>query len=162
MRKLTLIIAIALCSMIVTLSACGGEMNENELSISMAEMAFSDNDTEFAQKICDTIYAGEEFKELNTELRCRLALLLYRIADTNSDEARMAMAAKCMQSAIEAHRDSVELYINSCNIEDRSQLILIGKLCEAVNGFSEGKFIMGDEEEAIDSLYEQEQVSEQN
>lgn len=157
MKKLTLVIAIALCSMIVALNSCaGGSFDENDFSISMAEAAFADNDTEFAQKICDTIYSGEEFKELNTELRCRLALLLYRIGDTKSDEARMAMAAKCMQSAIEAHRDSVEAYINSCAIEDRSQLILIGKLCDAVNGFAEGKFVM---EEDIDSLYNDEHVA---
>ncbi len=158
MRKLTLIIAIALCSMIVALNSCAGsDVNERDLSLEMAEAALSENDIDIAQELCDSLYAGNDFDSLNTTQRCRLALMLYRIADTRSDEARMAMAAKCMQSAIELHRDSVEAYINSCDIEDRSQLILIGKLCEAVNGFSEGKFVM---EEELDSIYEQDQLAD--
>jgi hypothetical protein len=146
--KVLKFIALLLCS--CTLFCSCGEAGEEADPLTRAEMAFSAKNTAEAQAICDSLYVSDQFDKMSTQQRCRLALLFYRIADSNSEEARMATAAECLQSAIKLQRDSVEAYINGADIEDRSQLILISQLCDAVDDFADGKFVLTED---YDSAY---------
>ncbi len=99
-----------------------------------AEQAYAAGSYAEAQKLCDGIATGPDTTRLTVEQRCRLSLLLLRLAENyGNEEANTALAARSLEVATDRSADSVALFVNSLPVEDRAGISLLSAISEAHN-----------------------------
>lgn len=96
--------------------------------LTRAENAISDKDYELAQSIADSIISGKNFNTLRTSDLCRTALVFARLSEQREQDINMGAAALCMRRASELNIDSVELFIQSLDVNDRAAIDMPRKL----------------------------------
>lgn len=116
------------------LAACSGGI---ENTVDRAENDFINKRYEASQTICHNLAGSEEFDALSVNDLCRLSTLLVRLAEHSDEESNMALAAHCMQSAIDRSPDSVLIYLRSQPVDRLSETILLQQLSRAADAYGD-------------------------
>lgn len=116
--------------LLLLISAACGDVGGN--SVDMAERDFAEHRYASARQICDSLILGESFPTLSVNDLCRLSVLMVKLADHSDEEANFALAAKCMQLAMERDADSVADFVQTLPIDEQSQSVLIQQLTTAI------------------------------
>ena len=111
-------------------TACG---HKSDATVAAAEEKYRSGSYSAAQSLCDSLVLGKNFDELTVDELCRLSLLASRLADHNDEEANMALAARCMQAALDRRPDSVRLFVDSLSVDDQTRSLLIRQLTHTVD-----------------------------
>lgn len=112
------------------MTACG---RKTDISVSAAEDQYDSGRYAVAQTMCDSLILGEDFDALTVDELCRLSMLASRLADRSDEEANMALAARCMQAAIDREPDSVLLFVQSLTLDDQPRSLFIRQLTHTVD-----------------------------
>lgn len=126
--RLKHIIASAIVAAVI--SSCG---QIGDYSVETAESEFQAGRYESAQVLCDSLILGQRFNDLSIDELCRLSMLTSRLADLSDEEANMALAARCMQAALQREPDSVLIFVHSLPVDEQSRTLFIRQLTRTVD-----------------------------
>ncbi len=118
-------------AMAAVLGACTDDNSRD--TIGRAEEAFDLHDYTAAQNICDSLISGQQFDKLTVDELCRLTILTSRLAEQSDEESNIALAARCMQSALRRQPDSVLHFIQSLPADEQSTTLLIQQLTRSLD-----------------------------
>lgn len=114
---------------VVVLAACS---DSQKLTVDMAEADYMERHYDSARDICNELVNGDNFDRLSIDQLCRLSVLLVKLSDCNDEDSDIALAAKCMQEAMNRNADSVRFYVEAMPVDERSQSVLIQQLITAI------------------------------
>ena len=117
--------------MAAALAACSDDNSRD--TIGRAEEAFDLHNYTAAQSICDSLISGSNFSDLTVDELCRLTILTSRLAEQTDEESNIALAARCMQSALRRQPDSVLYFIQSLPADEQSTTLLIQQLTRSLD-----------------------------
>ena len=126
--RLNHIIAAAIAAAVI--SSCG---QIGDYSVETAENEFQAGRYESAQTLCDSLILGQQFSDLSIDELCRLSMLTSRLADLCDEETNMALAARCMQAALQREPDSVLIFVHSLPADEQSRTLFIRQLTRTVD-----------------------------
>lgn len=112
------------------LSSCGGNSYN---SVASAEEEFEAGRLSSAQSLCDSLILGPAFYNLSVDELCRLSMLTSRLADTKDEDTNLALAARCMQAALQREPDSVLIFVHSLSADEQSRTLFIRQLARTMD-----------------------------
>ena len=113
----------------IVLTSCD---NQGDLSVATAEDEYSSGRLQTAQAICDSLVLGSRFSDLSVDELCRLSLLTSRIAEQTDEDTNMALAAKCMQAAMNRNADSVMTFVHSLPADEQSRTLFVRQITQMI------------------------------
>lgn len=122
----------------VALTSCG---NHAYNSVAVAEDEFEAGRLASAQSMCDSLILGPAFKDLSVDELCRLSMLTSRLADSKDEDSNLALAARCMQAALQREPDSVLIFVHSLSADEQSRSLFIRQLVRTVDPTCESEDI---------------------
>lgn len=140
-------------AVVATAFAACTDDSSREDTIGRAEDAFELRNYAAAQIICDSLISGRQFADLSVDQLCRLSILTARLAEQTDEESNMALAARCMQSALQRHPDSVLLFIQSLPADQQSSSQLIRQLTRSLDRDTADTALIDIHDAEPDSLY---------
>lgn len=146
--KLTAITIIALAA-----ASCRG-LDYGGDPITRAEALYLDERYDQVQAACDSLVTPARIQSLSVDQLCRLTLLFIKLADHSAEDDNIAMATRCYRDANERSADSVVAFLQTCTLDQQSQLVLLSRisqsLCERPDSITDETPILIDE--AADSM----------
>lgn len=112
------------------ISSCG---RIDDYSVETAENEFQAGRYGSAQTLCDSLILGQRFNDLSIDELCRLSMLTSRLADLCDEESNMALAARCMQAALQREPDSVLIFVHDLPADEQSRSLFIRQLTRTVD-----------------------------
>lgn len=110
-------------------SSCTGGVASEAALLSDAEQEYLQGRYTAAQKLADSISAGD-MNSLSVEDLCRLSLLYVRLGERSDEESNMAGATRALDAAAMRDNDSTMAFIESLSVEDRAGLKLVEAVAE--------------------------------
>ncbi len=129
MRKSVLFAAI-IGFAILMMTSCGGHSYN---SVTTADDEYDAGRLASAQALCDSLILGPAFDGLSDDELCRLSMLTSRLADTKDEDANLALAARCMQAALQREPDSVLIFVHSLSADEQSRTLFIRQLARTID-----------------------------
>lgn len=114
--------------------------------LALAEEEYDAGRFESAKKLAEELSSDARIDTTDVRRLCRLSILSVKLAEQFDEQSNLANAMRCMQTAISRNPDTVEAFIESLTIEDRTRSAMISQLMQSMGQASDSLTISDYEE----------------